>query len=75
MKWLWGHIKDTLRLFSVQVNLAWGGIWMWYGSQSPDVISELAQHKVGWFSITAWMGILQGLSTIIARKIAQTPKS
>lgn len=70
LQWLKGipaRIRESFTWLSVQVSFAWGAIWVIYSQLPPDVMVQLAEHKIGWFNVTTWAGIAQVFTTYIAR--------
>jgi hypothetical protein len=70
LQWFKGipaRVKESLTWLSVQVSFAWGAVWVIYSQLPSDVMTQLAEHKIGWFNVPTWVGIAQVVSTYIAR--------
>lgn len=61
------RVKESITWLSVQVTAAWGAVWVVFGSLPGNVITELSQVIIFKLSVIAWMGILQTLTTYLAR--------
>lgn len=72
-RWLWDEFLGIIRLVSVQVTLGWGLIWGYFGSLPPNVILEFTQKLVWGISIVTWMGMINTLMVVIARRWPQKP--
>lgn len=79
MNWLkqkWANFKariaESLTWLSVQVTAGWGILWIIYSQLPSDTMVEIAQIHVLGISVPAWAGILQTLTTYLAR-VKKTP--
>lgn len=61
------RIKESITWLSVQVTAAWGVVWIVYSQLPATTIVELANVHFLSLSVVAWMGIMQTVTTYIAR--------
>lgn len=67
LKDLWRRMKESVTWLSVQVMALWGVLWVIYAQLPADVMTELAQIKWLGLSLVAWAGVLQAVTTYMAR--------
>lgn len=61
------RVGESLTWLSVQVTLGWGAMWVIYSQLDTNTMVEIAQVHVLHLSIPTWAGIMQTVTTYLAR--------
>lgn len=61
------RLKESVTWLSVQVTAAWGVVWIMFSSLPAQTMTEISQIHILNLSVIAWAGLMQTVTTYLAR--------